>query len=111
MQANIIIEEDSDIFTYTLDGGATWSDDVEWDDLPANIRELWNGVISHWPDAGKVWVGKLENTVDKDVKARLTRVLYRFLNFFPRRCRKMGFCCEYVYPYGFVAQGGCPIHD
>jgi hypothetical protein len=27
------------------------------------------------------------------------------------RCHKKGFDCDYVAPYGFAAEAGCPYHD
>jgi len=42
---------------------------------------------------------------------RRLRFLYWLRNLRPLPCRKMGYWCEWVYPYGFVPEGGCPIHD
>jgi hypothetical protein len=55
--------------------------------------------------------GRLKSSGDTYLLALLTKLLYQVLNLFPRRCQRMGYWCEYVYPYGFVPQGGCPIHD
>ena len=60
--------------------------------------------------------GKLRTTTDRDLRALLTKALYAVLNKlerFPdvRQCHKDGLGCEYVYPYGFVPEGGCPRHD
>lgn len=42
-------------------------------------------------------------------KARRLRRLWHWLNVhFPTRC---GYACEYVYPYGWTPEAGCPVHD
>lgn len=42
-------------------------------------------------------------------KARRLRRLWHWLNaHFPARC---GYACEYVYPYGWTVEAGCPVHD
>lgn len=42
-------------------------------------------------------------------KARLLRKYWRWMNtHHPTTC---GYVCTYVYPYGFVPEAGCPIHD
>ena len=60
--------------------------------------------------------GRLRATTDRDLRALLTKALYAVLNKlerFPdvRQCHRDGLECEYVYPYGFVPEGGCPRHD
>jgi len=55
--------------------------------------------------------GRLGSTGDTYLLALFTKALYRVLNLLPLRCRKLGYSCEWVYPYGFVPEGGCPIHD
>jgi hypothetical protein len=58
----------------------------------------------------------LRGTTDRDIRALLTKALYAALNrveLFPnvRACHREGYWCEWVYPYGFVPEGGCPRHD
>ena len=53
----------------------------------------------------------LPATTDRDWRALLTKAWYWILNKRPLRCRKLGYNCEWVYPYGWVAEGGCPDHD
>jgi hypothetical protein len=55
--------------------------------------------------------GRLKGSGDTYLLARLTKALYRLLNLIPRRCHKLGYWCEHVYPYGWVPEAGCPIHD
>jgi hypothetical protein len=60
--------------------------------------------------------GRLRATTDRDLRALLTKVWYAVLNRlerFPdvRQCHRDGLECEYIYPYGFVPEGGCPRHD
>lgn len=54
---------------------------------------------------------RLKSTDDSNLVARITRALYLVMNLYPHRCHKLGYWCEFVYPYGWVPQGGCPIHD
>ena len=28
-----------------------------------------------------------------------------------RTCQEMGFACRWIWPWGFVPETGCPIHD
>jgi len=53
----------------------------------------------------------LPATTDRDWRALLTKAWYWLLNRKPLRCRLLGYNCEWVYPYGWVPQGGCPDHD
>ena len=53
----------------------------------------------------------LPATTDRDWRARLIKAWYRLLNKKFLRCRLLGYHCEWVYPYGWVAEGGCPDHD
>ena len=53
----------------------------------------------------------LPATTDRDWRALLTKAWYWLRNRRPRPCRRLGFHCEWVYPYGFVAEAGCPYHD
>ena len=53
----------------------------------------------------------LPATTDRDLRALLTKALYWLRNRKPLRCRLLGYNCEWVYPYGFVPEGGCPDHD
>jgi hypothetical protein len=55
--------------------------------------------------------GRLKSANDTYLLAIFTRRLYWILNLIPLRCHKLGYWCEWVYPYGFVPEGGCPIHD
>jgi len=52
----------------------------------------------------------LRSTDDRDVRALLTKALYKFLNLWPLPCRK-DYYCHWMYPYGFVPEAGCPYHD
>jgi hypothetical protein len=45
------------------------------------------------------------------MKAAMVKAIYSLLNLWPLRCRQLGYWCEWVYPYGFVPEAGCPIHD
>lgn len=43
------------------------------------------------------------------LKDRILRPYWRWRNrFTPTTC---GYGCDWVYPYGFVAEAGCPVHD
>jgi len=57
----------------------------------------------------------LPATTDRDPLALATKLVYGILNRIGwrgiRGCHKHGLECEYVYPYGFVPEGGCPKHD
>lgn len=53
----------------------------------------------------------LPATTDRDWRALLTKVWYWLLNRWPRVCHRLGYNCEWVYPYGWVPEGGCPVHD
>ncbi len=58
----------------------------------------------------------LRATTDHDLRAVYTKSLYVVLNYiemFPnvRACHREGYWCEWVYPYGFVPEAGCPYHD
>ena len=55
--------------------------------------------------------GDLPATYDRDLRALLTKAKYWVLNRMPMRCRLLGYNCEWVYPYGWVPEGGCPDHD
>lgn len=55
--------------------------------------------------------GRLKSTSDIYLVALFTRFSYSVLNLIPRRCHKLGYWCEWVYPYGWVPEGGCPYHD
>jgi len=50
------------------------------------------------------------STEDRDVRALLTKALYKLLNLWPLPCRK-DYYCYWMYPYGFVPEAGCPVHD
>ena len=50
----------------------------------------------------------LKGTEDRGLVPGLTRLVYKVLNLFVR-CD--GYNCEWLYPYGFVPEGGCPKHD
>lgn len=39
------------------------------------------------------------------------RLLYWLRNLRPLRCRKLGYRCDWIYPYGFIPEAGCPYHD
>jgi hypothetical protein len=64
-------------------------------------------------------VKKLLATTDRNPRALLTKALYWWRNLMGRApngittfgCRALGYCCEWVYPYGFVPEAGCPLHD
>ena len=49
-------------------------------------------------------------TTDCNLWALLTKAAYHLLNLWPLPCRR-DYNCEWVYPYGFVPEGGCPYHD
>ena len=53
----------------------------------------------------------LPATTDRDLRALLTKALYWLRNLRPQPCDRLGYYCEWVYPYGFVPEGGCPYHD
>lgn len=40
--------------------------------------------------------------------AMLTALLYRFRNRYVSDC---DYACDWIYPYGFVPEADCPIHD
>lgn len=63
------------------------------------------------PETGGPTKPRLKSTQDRNFVALLLKFAYWLLNLLPRRCQKFGYWCEYVYPYGFVPEGGCPIHD
>ena len=52
----------------------------------------------------------LRATTDRDFKALLVKALYWLRNLKSPRCYPE-YNCEWVYPYGFVPEGGCPEHD
>jgi len=59
---------------------------------------------------------ELKATTDRDACALATKFLYAVLNRVGfvrnvRACRKEDYWCEWVYPYGFVPEAGCPRHD
>ena len=49
-------------------------------------------------------------TDDRNIKALLTKALYWLRNRKRLPCYPE-YNCEWVYPYGFVPEGGCPYHD
>jgi len=53
----------------------------------------------------------LPSTQDRDVRALVLKVAYWLFNRWPLKCRRLGYNCEWVYPYGWVPEGGCPQHD
>ena len=53
----------------------------------------------------------LPATTDRDLRALLTKALYWLRNRKRLPCYAKGYNCEWVYPYGFVPEGGCPYHD
>ena len=105
--------------------GASWElhGDPEQAERFRSILEQ-SGAQTRWaqviilPDLEK-WEGvhkRLRATTDRDLRALLTKALYTVLNKlerFPdvRQCHRDGLECEYVYPYGFVPEGGCRRHD
>lgn len=46
----------------------------------------------------------------KSIVLELIFCIYLWLRsrFTPPKC---GYACDWVYPYGFVPEAGCPIHD
>lgn len=54
---------------------------------------------------------RLPATTDKTARALIIKALYWWRNRHPLPCRALGYNCEWVYPYGFVPEGGCPLHD
>lgn len=61
--------------------------------------------------AVKIEIRILRGTRDIDPIALVTKVLYRWHNQHVPVCRELGYWCEWVYPYGFVPEAGCPLHD
>ena len=53
---------------------------------------------------------EVHHTIYIGLVPALKRALYRLLNRLPLPCRG-DYNCEWVYPCGFVPEGGCPIHD
>jgi len=53
----------------------------------------------------------LPATTDRDLRALLIKVWYALRNMLPLPCDRLGFYCHWMYPYGFVPEGGCPYHD
>lgn len=60
----------------------------------------------------------LKATTDRHPRALATKFLYALRNRFSRlpggktwRCWREGYACEWVYPYGWVPEAGCPRHD
>lgn len=52
---------------------------------------------------------KLKSTFDTGLLVALTKLVYAVLN---RLCPcSAGYACEWVYPYGWVPEMGCPVHD
>lgn len=59
---------------------------------------------------------ELRSTTDRDARALFFRFWYAVLNRIGfvrhiRTCHKEDYWCEWVYPYGFVPEAGCPRHD
>ena len=52
----------------------------------------------------------LPATTDRDWWALLNKAVYHLLNLWPLPCRR-DYYCHWIYPYGFVPEGGCPHHD
>ena len=50
----------------------------------------------------------LGGTDDRGLIPWITRLIYRVLNQFIN-CNDYN--CEWIYPYGFVPEAGCPKHD
>ena len=55
---------------------------------------------------------------DPNPRALATKFWYALRNRFGRlpggktwRCWREGYACEWVYPYGWVPEAGCPRHD
>lgn len=55
--------------------------------------------------------GHLPATTDRHLQALAIKALYWLRNRRRLPCRNLGFRCEWVYPYGWVPEGGCPYHD
>ena len=53
----------------------------------------------------------LPATTDRNPRALLTKMRYALRNLRPQPCDRLGYYCEWVYPYGWVPEGGCPYHD
>jgi len=53
----------------------------------------------------------LPATTDRDLRALLIKAWYALRNMRPQPCDRLGFYCHWMYPYGFVPEGGCPYHD
>jgi len=60
----------------------------------------------------------LPATTDRGPRALVTKFLYAVRNRINRlpggktwRCWQQGYSCEWVYPYGWVPEAGCPEHD
>jgi len=101
--------------------------ELDVDQLDANLYNAWqalqkrnygraeNLVAASWKDVRLFRLSfdddsHLPATTDRDVKALLTKALYWLRNLKRHSCYPE-YNCEWVYPYGWVPEGGCPEHD
>jgi len=100
---------------------------LDLDKLESHLREVVDSLDAQnygtakthawiaWGDLTKFLLSlenrKLPATTDRDWRALLTKAWYWLRNRRELPCERFGFNCEWVYPYGFVPEGGCPDHD
>ena len=108
--------------------------ELDLDQLDADLYRAWQQLEKRNYGAAETLVAKswrqvrmfrlslddrhLPATTDRDPRALATKVLYAVRNRINRlpggktwRCWRRGYSCEWVYPYGWVPEAGCPEHD
>jgi hypothetical protein len=80
-----------------------------------NKRSRWGDILLLAEPGGYM---ELPATTDRHPCAMAYKALYAMRNFINRlpggktwHCWREGYTCEWVYPYGWVPEGGCPRHD